>query len=314
MPRCAASWGDAMSIVERALQKAQTQRPQVEPAKPPEAPETEVQGAEPAALDRSTEAVTSVARPVAHGSTVDIEIDRLRSSGRLAPEALAHQTEEEFRRIKWPVLNAIFGREGVAPAGNNVVLVTSAIPGEGKTFNALNLALSLAREPDLEVLLVDGDVAQPALSRDLGLGDRPGLTDLIIDPTLDAADVIHRTSVDRLYVMAAGARRSNSPELLASARMTQVIEKLSSMVSPGVVLFDSPPILATNEAQVLSRYAGQVLMVVMADSTEQRVVTEALALLDRSKPVSAILNRVEPSIVSRYYSHYYYGYGQGAGR
>jgi protein-tyrosine kinase len=241
-------------------------------------------------------------------------MNRLRSLGRLAPEALAHQTEEEFRRIKWPVLNSIFGREGASLAGNNVVLVTSAIPGEGKTFNALNLALSLAREPDLEILLADGDVAQPALSRDLGLADRLGLTDLIADPTLDATDVIHPTSIDRLHVIPAGSRRSNSPELLASARMTEVIEKLSSRVSPGVVLFDSPPILATNEAQVLSRFAGQVLMVVMADSTEQRVVTEALALLDRSKPVSAILNRVEPSIVSRYYSHYYYGYGQGHGR
>jgi receptor protein-tyrosine kinase len=92
--------------------------------------------------------------------------------------------------------------------------------------------------------------------------------------------------------------------------METVMAELSSRVSPGIVLFDSPPVLATNEAQVLSRYAGQILMVVMADSTEQRVVSEALALLDRSKPVSAVLNRVEPSLVSRYYNHYYYGYGK----
>jgi protein-tyrosine kinase len=242
---------------------------------------------------------------------VEIQIERLRSEGRLAPQALAHQTEEEFRRIKWPVLSAIVGREGVTPAANNVVLVTSAIPGEGKTFNALNLALSMAREPDIEVLLVDGDVAQPALSGSLGLSGKPGLTDLVADEALDAGRLIHPTSVERLFVLAAGSRRDNSPELLASARMASVLAGLSSRVAPGVVLFDSPPILATNEAQVLSRYAGQILMVVMADSTEQRVVTEALALLDRSKPVSAVLNRVESSLVSRYYSHYYYGYGQG---
>jgi len=244
------------------------------------------------------------------GEIVQIDIARLRSQGRLAPEALSHQTEEEFRRIKWPVLGAIVGREGVPPAPNNIVLVTSAIPGEGKTFNALNLALSIAREPDLQVLLVDGDVAQPALSGSLGLSGKPGLTDLIADPSLDPGSVTHSTSVERLYVLPAGSRRDNSPELLASSRMAEVMGQLSSRITPGVVLFDSPPILATNEAQVLSRYAGQILMVVMADATEQRVVTEALALLDRSKPVSAVLNRVESSLVSRYYSHYYYGYGQ----
>lgn len=295
-----------MSIVERALQKAQSQRPQAEGARvpdsneppPPAAPQVEA-----ARVDRDQ-------RGNARGELVEIRIPELRGEGRLAPESLAQQTEEEFRRIKWPLLGAIVGREGAAAAANNVVLVTSAIPGEGKTFNALNLALSMAREPDLEVLLVDGDVAQPALTRSLGLSGRPGLTDLVANADLDPSQVIHPTSIERLYVVPAGSRRDNSPELLASARMATVMAELSSRVSPGVVLFDSPPILATNEAQVLSRYAGQILMVVMADSTEQRVVTEALALLDRSKPVSAVLNRVEASLISRYYHHYYYGYGQ----
>jgi protein-tyrosine kinase len=295
-----------MSIVERALQKAQSKRTQNEQAPPRED------------IAQTPQTAQSAPGPVepryledgSAGDVVQIDIARLRSQGRLAPEALSHQTEEEFRRIKWPVLGAIVGREGVAPAPNNIVLVTSAIPGEGKTFNALNLALSIAREPDLQVLLVDGDVAQPALSGSLGLSGKPGLTDLVADPSLDPGSVTHPTSVERLYVLPAGSRRDNAPELLASSRMAEVMAQLSSRITPGVVLFDSPPILATNEAQVLSRYAGQILMVVMADATEQRVVTEALALLDRSKPVSAVLNRVESSLVSRYYSHYYYGYGQ----
>lgn len=300
-----------MSIVERALQKAQSQRPQADAARTPDV-QAVVAPSQESPVDRvETEGATQAGGSAARGHLVEIRAEQLRAQGRLAPATLAHQTEEEFRRIKWPVLNSIFGREGAALAANNVVLVTSAIPGEGKTFNALNLALSLAREPDLEVLLVDGDVAQPALTRDLGLSDRPGLTDLVAGLGLDASEVIHPTSVERLYVVPAGTRRDNAPELLASARMASVMADLSSRASPGVVLFDSPPILATNEAQVLSRYAGQVLMVVLADSTEQRVVTEALALLDRSKPVSAVLNRVEASLVSRYYSHYYYGYGQG---
>jgi receptor protein-tyrosine kinase len=302
-----------MSIVERALQKSQAQRARTDPSNATESrefPESTAPGqvgVQPAGVAMPDEGH----RVAVQGRPVGVDLGRLRREGRLAPDALAYQTEEEFRRIKWPVLNTIFGREGAPSALNNVVLVTSAIPGEGKTFNALNLALSLAREPDLDVLLVDGDVAQPALTRTLGLSDERGLTDLVADPTLDAGAVIHPTNIERLYVVPAGARRDNSPELLASARMASVVAELSNRMSPGVVLFDSPPILATNEAQVLSRYAGQILMVVMADSTEQRVVTEALALLDRSKPINAVLNRVESSLVSRYYSHYYYGYGRG---
>ena len=300
-----------MSIVERALQKAQAQRPSAETARPAETVSTSLTPEQPVESAQTEHEVVTATQgtTVAQGTIVEIRMAQLRAEGRLVPEALAHQTEEEFRRIKWPLLNAILGRaEG--PVANNVVLITSAIPGEGKTFNALNLALSMAREPDFEVLLVDGDVAQPALTGCLGLAGKPGLTDLVADLRLDPAQLIHPTSIERLYVMPAGSRRDNSPELLASARMATVIAELSSRASPGVVLFDSPPVLATNEAQVLSRYAGQILMVVMADSTEQRVVTEALALLDRSKPVSAVLNRVEPSLVSRYYNHYYYGYGK----
>jgi protein-tyrosine kinase len=299
-----------MSIVERALQKAQTKKTQPEQGLPhavtaePGPPDSPPQS--PAATP------VSVSGP-ALGERVEIRFDELRARGRLAPEGLAHQTEEEFRRIKWPVLSAIVGKGDTARATNNLVLVTSAIPGEGKTFNALNLALSMAREPDMQVLLVDGDVAQPTLSGSLGIAGRPGLTDLVADESLDLLQVIHPTSVERLYVLPAGSRRDNSPELLASARMATVAAELSARFVPGVVVFDSPPILATNEAQVLSRYAGQILMVVLADSTEQRVVSEALGLLDRGKPVSAVLNRVEPSLVSRYYSHYYYGYGQGNG-
>jgi len=298
-----------MSIVERALQKAQTKRTQEEHAPPKAAP------GEPGAPDLPPPAAVApaVESDGRLGERIEIRFDDLRARGRLAPEALAHQTEEEFRRIKWPVLSAIVGKGDAVRATNNIVLVTSAIPGEGKTFNALNLALSMAREPDIQVLLADGDVAQPTLSGSLGLAGQPGLTDLVADESLDPLKVIHSTSIERLYVLPAGSRRDNSPELLASTRMASVAAELSARFAPGVVVFDSPPILATNEAQVLSRYAGQILMVVLADSTEQRVVTEALALLDRSKQVSAILNRVEPSLVSRYYSHYYYGYGQGTG-
>ena len=299
-----------MSIVEKALQKAQAKAEKTVQAAEVPAPPTEA--GVPASGPGSTADVQRGSFS-AEGGRIELNFPALRADGRLVAEGLAKQTEDEFRRVKWPLLNAILGREGVAPAKNNIVLVTSAIPGEGKTFSALNLALSIAREPDLQVLLVDGDVAQPALSTSLGLAARPGLTDLIADEGRSGRDFVCATSVDRLWVLPAGSRRDNSPELLSSDRMQRVMDDLAGRLSPGVVIFDSPPILATNEAQVLSRYAGQVLMVVRADFTEQRVVKEALGLLEKGKPVSGLLNRVEPSLVSRYFSHYYYGYGQGSG-
>jgi exopolysaccharide/PEP-CTERM locus tyrosine autokinase len=301
-----------MSIVEKALQKAQAKPDRPTPHEPPARDATlpsRVDERMPSHLD--DHAVTTPVGRECRGGNVVLDVLRLRADGRLPPEGLAQQAEEEFRRIKWPVLNAITRRDGVAPALNNIVLVTSAIPGEGKTFNALNLALSIARERDLEVLLVDGDVAQPALSASMGLAGKPGVTDLLRDSRLALDDVMYSTSVPGLYLLPAGARHENAPELLSSARMGTLIDELTRRMTPGVIVVDSPPILATNEAQVLTRYAGQVLLVVRADSTEQRVVTEALGLIDRNRPVSAVLNRIEPSLVSRYYNHYYYGYGKG---
>ena len=305
-----------MSIVEKALQKAQikTERAATrDAAAPQELPDLGQVPPPRGAAAPLPETIARRAKP-AHGGNVVLDFVQLRQDGRIAPEALMHQAEEEFRRIKWPLLNAIAHREGARPAANNMVLVTSAIPGEGKTFNALNLALSIARDRDLDVLLVDGDVAQPSLTASLGLTGRPGITNLLRDTTMVLADIVYSTNIPQLEVVPAGVRQDNAAELLAGARMQAVVDQLCARVSSGVVIVDSPPILATNEAQVITRYAGQVLMVVRADSTEQRVLTEALSLIDKSRPVSAVLNRVEPSLVSRYYSHYYYGYGRSAAK
>ena len=305
-----------MSIVEKALQKAQikTERAATRDAAAPQELPDLGQVPPPRGIAAPLpETIARRAKP-AHGGNVVLDFVQLRQDGRIAPEALMHQAEEEFRRIKWPLLNAIAHREGARPAANNMVLVTSAIPGEGKTFNALNLALSIARDRDLDVLLVDGDVAQPSLTASLGLTGRPGITNLLRDTTMVLADIVYSTNIPQLEVVPAGVRQDNAAELLAGARMQAVVDQLCARVSSGVVIVDSPPILATNEAQVITRYAGQVLMVVRADSTEQRVLTEALSLIDKSRPVSAVLNRVEPSLVSRYYSHYYYGYGRSAAK
>ena len=226
---------------------------------------------------------------------------------------MAAQTEDEIRRIKWPLLKAIEGSEGVKPARNNLVLVTSALPGEGKTFTSLNLALSIVRDRELRVVLVDGDVARPGLTPSLGLEGRAGLIDALEDTSRDVSSITYQTDVEGLFFVPAGNYNPHAPEFFAGSRMPQLMESLSRRVGRGVVIFDSPPLLATNEAQVATRFAGQVLIVVRASETDQQAVLDALALVDKDAPVSAVLNRCKPSLLSRYYGQYYYSEGYGYG-
>ena len=324
-----------MSIVERAMQKAQLKAQEqaahesVAPVPPPVEPVAEAPSrpASPAFVESSRRVEAPAAEPDrAHGvdlasltardlkPLVFINIDQLRLEGRLPADQMARQVDEEMRRIKWPLLAAVAGRGGANPARNNIVQVTSALPAEGKTFTSLNLALSIARDRDMRVILVDGDVARPGLTPTLGLTDYRGLNDVLDDQEMDVSDVTYQTSVPGLFFVPAGKWHDQSPEFFAGARMQQVLEALSRRAGQGIVIFDSPPLLATNEAQVASRYAGQVLLVVRADHTEQRAVLDAISLIDKPTPVCAVLNRVEASALSKYYGQYYYGYGYGDGR
>jgi exopolysaccharide/PEP-CTERM locus tyrosine autokinase len=242
---------------------------------------------------------------------VQIDPVRLRALGRLPPEGSARRTEEEMRRIKWQLLNAINGRDALARVRNNVILVTSALPSEGKTFVSLNLALSLVRDREMRVILVDGDVARPGLTPALGLDGRPGLTDVLEDPGLSISAVTYQTDVDGLMVVPAGKPHDRAPEFFAGSRMPVIIEDLIARSGHGVVILDSPPLLATNEAQVVTRYVGQVVLVVRANQTQQRAVHDAIALIDQSGTISAVLNGSSPSALGSYYGDYGYGAGYG---
>ena len=286
-----------MSILERALQKSQQSVRVTSSPAPALAPE------DPAS--------SFTARDLK--AILKIDAERLRELGRMPPVSAQLRFDEELRRAKWPLLNAVAGRDATSPLRNNVVLLTSAMPSEGKSFLALNLALNIARARDMRVVLVDGDVARPALTLALGLEDCEGLNDVLADPAKDVNDIVHRTSIDGLFFVPAGKWLDNSPELFAGPRMQQLLANLSHRAGNGVVILDSPPLLATNEAQAVVRFVGQVLLVVRADHTEQRTVQDALALVDPLTPVCAVLNRVEPSMVSKYYGHNYHGYGSKHG-
>jgi protein-tyrosine kinase len=310
-----------MSIVEKALQKAQqAAAPQpVRPgeAPPPAPPVQEAQDRRPA--DTAGAATEQPARPAAPSprpalEAVPVDTGRLRQFGLLPAENLVAEAVDEFRRIKWPLLEHALGRAsaGGVAAENNLVLITSALAEEGKSFTALNLAGTIGRERDCRAILVDADLSSPKITEALGLADRKGLHDLLADDSLTLADVVYPLDIEGLLFVPAGRGSDLGPELLASRRMAHVCVELSKWVADGVVLFDSSPLLLSNESQVLSRLVGQVLLVVRADFTEQKLVREAIGLLDRTKIISTVLNNVQRTGLGDDPGTYGYGYGYGS--
>ena len=285
-----------MSIIEKALGKLQ----QVAPAR----------SADPAQTGRhQRQAIHPTARPhEARQPTESISLseEELRLGGVLPPADHAGMITDQFRRIKWPILEAAIAPKPSAEARQaNRVMVTSSIAGEGKTFISVNLALSIAREKDFSVLLIDADVAKRHVTELLKLGDRQGLTDVIADPALDPEDFVIGTSVPGLNVLPAGRRSSTAPELFASQRMVELLDRLGRHDPRRIVLLDTSPLLATNESQVLAKLIDQVVLVVRAESTSQPMLLDAIAMLDDSKQIRCVLNQSRTSNGTEYYYGYY---------
>jgi exopolysaccharide/PEP-CTERM locus tyrosine autokinase len=285
-----------MSFIERALEqlKPEPEKSPVEVAKPI------VQKPRPVAPVSS--GTTMLCRA---DRTVRVDLSALRAAGEVGPEDEERRISEEYRLIKRPILKAA-ARDDSGHM-NNVVVITSAVPGEGKTFTSINLALSLALERDLQVVLVDGDVAKRDVTHLLGLDDEPGLLDAAGSANVGLEQVILRTDIGPLYVMPAGNQQLEATEILASERTGALLRQLADEPRR-IVLIDSPPLLATTIAGVLSSLAGQVVMVVKASETPQNVVMSAIETIAEDKPLSLVLNQVL-SVPERHYGYYYGGYG-----
>ena len=216
-------------------------------------------------------------------------VDRMRlaEQGYLLPGAPITTLAEELRLVKRQLL--FTARDVTGPAGR-MILVCSASPNEGKTFTAVNLAISLAAEKNVEVLLIDADFAKPDVVTRLGLTDGPGLLDAIADPALDLASCVIATDVPQLSVLPSGAKSSSDTEWLASARTPTLLAELCRADPRRILLFDSPPVLAASAASVLAGQVGQVLLVVRADRTSESDLKEAVALLDGCEHIQLVLN------------------------
>lgn len=250
--------------------------------------------------------VDAAARP-----HVEIDLTRLSVDGYVTPHAPRSRLAEEFRVIKRPLLNNVAAKSGTSVRHANRIMVTSALPGEGKTFVSLNLAMSLAMELDTEVLLVDADASHPALIERLGLAPTKGLLDLLVEPALSPNAVVLKTNVENLSLLPAGTPQAHATELLASQDMSRLVAQLATDDPRRIVLFDTPPLLVASEARVLAAHMGQVVLVIAADDTPQGTVNDALGTIENCPVVFTVLNRVAPSDRGGYYGSYgkYGAYG-----
>ena len=247
--------------------------------------------------------------PRLNGRTATINRERLRGLNFIDPDGPVTGLSEEFRIVKRQLLLSARGGKGMEalPHGERI-LVCSAHPNEGKTFCAINLALSMASEKDNRVLLVDADFAKPSVLKTLGIENSPGFMDALADNSVDAESFIIETDVVGLSVLPAGAQTNQDTEYLAAARTAEIIDQLSRNDPSRIIIFDSPPALAASPASVLALHVGQTLMVVHADVTTDSALRDALNLLSGCDHVQLLLNRAKFSPTGRKFGNYY-GYG-----
>jgi len=245
-------------------------------------------------------------RPQAHRPVHRIDRPSLAAHGIVPPESGASAQLEEFRLIKRRLIEQaedLFRRGGGAAARR--IMITSPNPGEGKTYAAINLALSLAAEKDSDVLLVDLDLARGSIGKVLGLPANPGLMEAIVDPALDVRDMVLRTDVPGLSVLPGGRPTRSDAEYLASARAQAVLDVLSAQAPARIVLFDTPPVLAASLPVELAKLVGQGVMVVRANATSASAINDAASLLAGCPNLQLLLNAVQFSPSGRRFGAYH---------
>ncbi len=226
----------------------------------------------------------------------------------MTPKAQRSLTAEQFRVIKRPLLTNAMGKGAAPVTHGNRIMVTSAMAGEGKTFTAINLAMSMAMELDHTVLLVDADVSRPSIMKTLGLPSGPGLLDLLLANQTEMSDALLRTNIDKLTLLPSGTPHPRATELLASDAMSALVEEMGRRYPERIIIFDSPPLLLTTESRVLATHMGQIVMVVQAGQTQRAQVRHALETIENCPIKLMVLNQVR----EEERNSYGYGYGYGA--
>ena len=246
------------------------------------------------------------------GRFFDVDTAALEAQGFIVPETGPQLLAEEYRHIKRRILGNMVPGMLKTKRPLNLVMITSAVPGEGKTFTSVNLALSIAAELDRTVLLVDSDIVKGDLTRAFGLNNQLGLFDYLEEPTMGVENVIYRTSIDSLSVIPAGRSRKAISEKLASGMMKDLTDELAERYGDRVIIFDCPPVLATTGAVALAPHVSQIVMVVEARDTAQSTVRDALRVIGEDRVTGALLNKSKNASSGGDYYYRTSGYGNSS--
>jgi len=255
--------------------------------------------------------------------TLELDFERLRRLGFMVPGDPASRLSEEFQQIKRRLIgNTVPGMIN-SPNPPNLIMVTSSMPGEGKTYTSMNLAMSIAMEIDRTVLTIDSDILKSDLSRLFGAYNRTGLYDYLAHPDLDVSDVMCKTNVPTLSFIPAGTMREGITERLASQAMAKLVAELSNRYSDRLIIFDAPPVLAMSGAAALAPLMGQVVVVVEAYKTSRENLKRTLSALEHVQITGLVLNKMRHRAAGGSYGYggyggygyggYGYGYGYGYG-
>lgn len=290
-----------MSLFEQAIARLRNQS-----ANPPQAKSQ--QGLRKRVVPDAAQVLEELPEPA---KKITLDFNLLRERGYLPEESASRQFSDHYRRIKRPLIDKAVTESG-AKRESRLIMVTSALPGDGKTFTSINLALSIALERDLSVLLVDCDVSKRHVTDIMGLNDDQGLVDALLDESIEAESLIVGTNQRGLSILPSGSQAQGTAELLSSNRMREIVAGLCARSPRRIVLLDSPPLLITNEGRVLAKIAGQVALVVRAGRTPRQAVKDAISLFGADQAGGIILNDVTTGGSDEYYGHYGYGsYGAG---
>jgi exopolysaccharide/PEP-CTERM locus tyrosine autokinase len=301
------------SLIEQAAKRLQ--QLQQAGVAPPEAPSGLTS---PVAAPSSSSAAApemrreAVPRGAPVSRQISLDLAALAAAGIVTPAAPRSMTADQFRVIKRPLLTAAKRARADGLTHGNLIMVTSALMGEGKSFTSLNLAMSMAMELDNTVMLVDADVARPSVMRMLGLPPAPGLLELL-EGKVQMQDVLLRTNVDKLTILPSGTPHPQATELLASDAMRRLLDDMARRYPDRIIIFDSPPLLLTTESRVLASQMGQVVLVVQADRTKQGEVLHAYSMIKACPHVNLVLNKAGQDAAGDYDRSYGYGYGYGYG-
>ncbi|WP_085300431.1 XrtA-associated tyrosine autokinase [Cognaticolwellia mytili] len=284
-----------MSIIEKALAKQQKDNQTV----------PEIDNSEP------NVATTAIAnkKSTTDKPTLALDKESLEERGYLIDTGTRKSIKDEFRQIKRKLLNNAFGSNSKTLQNSNLIMVSSAKPNEGKTFVAINLALSIALEKDKTVLLVDADVLRPSVIRELGLDETPGIIEYLLGKAEQVSDVIYNTDIDKLKLISAGKPHHLSNELLASEKMATLANELANRYPDRIVIFDCPPLIGVTETLVLANLMGQAIIVVEESKSSIADIQSATEHLNEDLAVGLVLNK---AIRSHKDLYGYYGYGYGA--